>query len=278
MSRRQTSIGQWLLAGIVVLAAIAAGVFIWRKALHPDTQAAVPAASSSVAAAATTAQPAAAIQYPIAPAGPAPADSSPVPMLDDSDTRVAEALAALAGGDQLRSLLLPEQIVRHLVATIDALPRQGIATSILPLRTPTGAFMVEQAGQATTISARNAGRYAPYMQLVEHADPPALVAWYVHYYPLFQQAYRELGYPHGYFNDRLIAAIDDMLAAPMPGGPIALTRGSTAYLFADPNLQSLSVGQRMLIRLGPDNETRVKAKLREIRALLVRRSISAATP
>lgn len=276
MSRRQTSIGQWLLAGIVVLAAIAAGVFIWRKALHPDTQAAVPAASTSAAAAAaTTAQLAAAIQYPIAPTGPAPADSSPVPMLDDSDTRVAEALAALAGGDQLRSLLLPEQIVRHLVATIDALPRQGIATSILPLRTPAGAFMVEQAGQATTISARNAERYAPYMQLVEHADPQALVAAYVHYYPLFQQAYRELGYPHGYFNDRLVAAIDDMLAAPTPGGPIALTRGSTAYLFADPNLQSLSVGQRMLIRLGPDNETRVKAKLREIRALLVRRSINA---
>ena len=44
-------------------------------------------------------------------------------------------------------------------------------------------------------------------------DARKLVAVYSRFYPLFQRAYRELGYPNKYFNDRLIEAIDDLLAA-----------------------------------------------------------------
>ena len=42
---------------------------------------------------------------------------------------------------------------------------------------------------------------------------------YLHFYPLFQQAYQSLGYPNGYFNDRLVATIDNLLAAPDVSGP-----------------------------------------------------------
>jgi len=35
-------------------------------------------------------------------------------------------------------------------------------------------------------------------------DAKKLVSVYVHLYPLFQQAYVGLGYPDGYFNDRLV--------------------------------------------------------------------------
>jgi len=99
-------------------------------------------------------------------------------------------------------------------------------------------------------------------------DARKAVAWYVRYYPLFQQAYRDLGYPHGYFNDRLIVAIDDMLAAPQATPPVALVRTDTYYRFVDPSLQQLSAGQKLMLRLGPENAAKVKAKLREIRAAL----------
>jgi Protein of unknown function (DUF3014) len=40
------------------------------------------------------------------------------------------------------------------------------------------------------------------------------------------------------------------------------------YEFADSTLEDLSAGQKILVRSGPDNERRIKAKLREIRKAL----------
>jgi hypothetical protein len=41
------------------------------------------------------------------------------------------------------------------------------------------------------------------------------------------------------------------------------------FEFVDPNLAQLSAGQKILVRVGIDNELRLKAKLREIRKALV---------
>jgi hypothetical protein len=106
------------------------------------------------------------------------------------------------------------------------------------------------------------------------------VAVYVRLYPLFQKAYEELGYPNRYFNDRLVEVIDHLLAAPEPAGPLRLVRppvkgpielqGPYArYDFADPALESRSAGQKMMMRMGPENEKRLKAKLNEVRRQLV---------
>ena len=42
------------------------------------------------------------------------------------------------------------------------------------------------------------------------------------------------------------------------------------YDYADPALADLSAGQKMLLRMGPENEAKVKAKLREIKRALSR--------
>ncbi|UGB37102.1 DUF3014 domain-containing protein [Frateuria soli] len=276
MKKKQSSIGQWLVSGVVVVLAIAVGVFIWRKATQaggeptPVASSTAPGSAGAGPAAASTA-----IRHPIAQAAPAPASTAPLPALDASDTDVASALLAL-GGNALDGLLQRDQIIRRAVATVDALPRQSVGTNILPLKTPKGAFLVEQADGAITLSPRNAERYGPYMQVLESIDPRALVAWYVAHYPLFQQAYRDLGYPKGYFNDRLIVAIDDMLAAPVPDAPVRLVQPKVFYRYADPGLEARSAGQRLLMRLGAEDETRVKAKLRQIRALLTGATLPAA--
>ena len=105
------------------------------------------------------------------------------------------------------------------------------------------------------------------MQLAEAIDSKKLVAAYVHFYPLMQQDFRDLGYPKGYFNDRLIEAIDDLLAAPEPSEP-QLVQPKILYQYADPDLEGLSAGQKIMIRMGRDNASKVKAKLREIRGEL----------
>lgn len=275
--RRKSGSSGWVPAVIVVAVIVAVGAWVAWRATQPNAGAGPASASTAATASATAPPPVAGIQHPIAQASvPAPASTAPLPALGDSDASVRSALVAL-GGDGLKDLLLPQSVVNHIVATVDALPRHELGSSfILPLHTPRGAFRVGETQGILTADARNAERYAPYMAIVQHADPQALVAWYVHSYPLFQQAWRELGYPKGYFNDRLIVAIDDMLAAPMPAQPPALQLEKGRYVYVDPALESLSVGQKLMLRVGPANETELKAKLRTIRDLLTARPPSTA--
>jgi hypothetical protein len=276
MARKGSSAGAWLVAGVVLAGLVAVGIFAWRHGLNPEV-APGPASSTTAPSAPAAAASPGVVQHPIADAGPAPATTTPLPALGASDTQVADALAGLAGNSKLRALLLPDQIIPRIVATVDALPRRTVGARVLPLHTPTGSFRTGQAGGNTVISADNAARYAPYMQVVENVDPKALVAWYVESYPLFQQAYQDLGYPKGYFNDRLIVAIDDMLAAPSPDGPIVLVRPKVFYRYADPELESLSAGQKLMIRVGPANEAKIKARLRAVRAALTGARLPPAT-
>jgi hypothetical protein len=102
--------------------------------------------------------------------------------------------------------------------------------------------------------------------LVQAADAKQVTAVYLHYYPLFQQAYEDLGYPDDYFNDRMVDVIDHLLATPTPTGPIKLTQPKVFYEYADPVLEALSAGQKLLLRMGPANATQIKAKLKELRA------------
>ncbi|MBD8900050.1 DUF3014 domain-containing protein [Rhodanobacter sp. DHG33] len=265
-NRRERDISDWIPVVIVVALVVAGGVYVAHRFMQPGAE---PAAASTAAAPASPAMPSAVTHHPIAQAEvPASTSTAPLPALDGSDASVGAGLRAL-GGDRLQDLLSPRQIVNHIVATVDALPRHELGSaSILPLRTPRGAFMASETQGTLVADPRNTERYAPYMAVVRRADSSALVAWYVHNYPLFQQAYRELGYPKGYFNDRLIAAIDDMLAAPqLPQAP-ALRLANGRYTYADPALESLSVGQKLMLRLGPANEAELKVKLRVIRGLL----------
>ncbi|MEY2159377.1 DUF3014 domain-containing protein [Rhodanobacter sp. FW106-PBR-LB-2-11] len=264
---KQTATGSWIVAIIVVAALVAAGVYLARKAMQAAAPSpAAPAASAS--ASSPRRRPRRSAIRSDRPCRPRPRRLARA--LDDSDASVAAALIALAGGSDLSSLLVGRQLVTHIVTTVDALPRHdGLGQFTLPVQPPKGAFAVDQAGGASVLGAANAARHAPYMRVVDAVDPQALVAWYVHAYPLFQQAYRQLGYPRGYFNDRLIVAIDDMLAAPEPAEPPALRRSDVYYVYADPALESLSTGQKLLLRSGPADEARIKARLRAIRDLLI---------
>ena len=212
MTRRNSAKGK-IIGAIVVIVIVAAAAW-WYFTRMPGVDFSRRGPEPSGPAKASTAPPP--IEHPISEAqtSPAPATTTPLPPLDTSDDTVASALASIPGADGLAGLLLSRGLIPHIVATVDALPRHTIGASILPLRTPKGTFTVDTSSGKPMLDSKDFTRYDPYMQIAQAVDPRTLVTWYVHWYPLFQQAYRELGYPQGYFNDRLIAAIDDMLAAP----------------------------------------------------------------
>ena len=192
-----------------------------------------------------------------------------LPALDASDATINDALIALLGKVPVQQLLQPQEIVRRIVVTIDNLPRSNAAARLLPIKKADGAFLTEGPAGSKTIAAENAKRYSRYVYLADLTDARKLVDLYAHYYPLFQRAYQDLGYPDGYFNDRLILVIDHLLATPTPSEPLALTQPHVLQEFADPALQKRSAGQKILLRMGSANATRIKTKLREIRAVLI---------
>ena len=92
-----------------------------------------------------------------------------------------------------------------------------------------------------------------------------LVDTYRRFYPLLEEAYRALGYPDAHFNDRVVEVIDLLLATPRPDQPIELVRESVLYQFRDPELEALTAGQKMMIRMGPENADRVAGVLEAVR-------------
>ena len=196
-------------------------------------------------------------------------EERPLPALDDSDAPLKEAIAAFVTGQSLNTLFRMDGFIRRLVVTIDNLPQKQLPRAKYRVTRATGGrFAVQREGEDLYLSPDNFERYAPIVGLIESLDNDRLIAVYLQYYPLFQEAYEYLGYPSAYFNDRLIDVIDHLLAAPVVDGPIRLVRPHVLYKYADPDLETLSAGQKALVRVGPANANKVKTKLREIRQML----------
>jgi hypothetical protein len=246
----------WVGGGLVLVAAVVL-FFSWRA----NRPAAAPPAAPTTEA--TTAAPA--IQNPV------PAISTavePLPALEASDAPLRDSISELIGKRAVDNLLKPEEIVRHMVVTIDNLSRKRLAVEVRPTKPIPGSFMAIGDEQHSTLDPANYQRYKAVIQVIQMLDAKQLATLYFHYYPLFQQEYQNQGYPNGYFNDRLVATIDNLLATPDVNGDILLVRPNVMYQFADPNLEELSAGQKALLRMGPTNAAIVKAKLRDLRTQL----------
>jgi hypothetical protein len=209
-----------------------------------------------------------AIEHPVPPVSGDSGPKGPIPALGDSDPAMIEALGAVAGGATVAHYLIPDNIIRHIVVTIDNLPRQKVPVDKRPTVAVGGTFLAEGDELHATLEPKNFARYDAMVAVIRKLDMQQLAAVYLHFYPLFQRVYQDLGYPNGYFNDRLVQVIDSLLATPQPAGPIELTRPNVMYTFADPSLEARPAGQKLLLRMGPDNASAIKAKLSELRSIV----------
>lgn len=258
----------WPLAAVAVLVMAAIAGYAWylhETAIGP----AVPQPAASIGAAVAPPPATLGPQHPVEQKAQS---APPLPALDQSDTLMRQTLSALIGRKAFAEFVIPKELVRRIVASVDNLPRPSAPRRMIPLNSVPGKFIARAQSPASAealIDPTNSARYTPYVRVLEAIDERALVRDYVRAYPLFQRAYEELGYPGRYFNDRLMQAIDDMLGAPEVTAPIPVMRPRVLYEFADPDLETRSAGQKILLRMGAENAARVKAKLRAIRAELV---------
>jgi len=261
-----------VIIAVVIVAALGGGFWWWRT--HQPAPPPPPVAAPAPPPAAPPAPPPpvdAGIQHPLDQAAP----SKALPSLDESDDYVKGVLSGLLGKKGLAYLVLGN-FIRNTVATVDNLARERATPVAWPVNTTPGAFETD-GGADAVIAAKNAARYAPFVRFVTAVDTRRAVALYRHLYPLFQQAYKDLGVQGKYFNDRLVQVIDNLLDTPELVGPVKVKRiqipvaggsprESSLYAFADPALEARSAGQKILMRVGPDNAAKLKAKLLDIRS------------
>lgn len=243
---------------IVVVLGGGAAYYYWRSGNAPEP-APPPVAQTAPAPKAAAVEPPA-IQHPV----PEAEAKTPLPPLAASDALAQETLVGLFGRDTWARVFVPDGLVRHFVVTVDNLPRKTLSQRLSPVRPVPGTFVISGKDDTLAIGEQNAFRYRPYVLVLEAVEAKKLVAAYARLYQLFQAAYQELGYPNGYFNDRLVVAIDDLLAAPDAVGA-RLVQPKVLYQYADSGLEDRSAGQKIMMRMGPANAARVKDKLRAIR-------------
>jgi len=255
----------WIALAVLIVAG-ALAYYIWQAARQPATAPTAAPEQTPAPLPAVTATPAK--HYPIELA---PTPTVALPPLEASDATIGEALLQLLGGKSLPSFLYAKSLIRRIVATIDNLPRRNAPRRMMPFKPVEGSFAVARSDGEMAIDPGNYSRYEGYVRVLRGVDASKLVDLYARLYPLFQQAYSELGYPKGHFNDRLVEALDDLLAAPDVPAPVRILQPKVLYEYADPELEGRSAGQRILIRMGSSNEAQVKLALKAIRSELMRR-------
>jgi hypothetical protein len=261
--------GRMLLAVVAVAAAVAGGIYLWWQWNE----------AANVPEEVVAAQVAVPLPTPIASQEEAPAQNpveealaaEPLPALDESDATAAGVLVDLVGKKPFAALFFSDHVIRRIVATVDNLPRRAASVRVWPVKPLASWFEATSDDSGYVVSAKNAARYAPYVKVVKALDAQKLAATYRQFYPLFQEAYRSLGFPKGHFNDRLIEAIDDLLDTPEPKAPLRLVQTKVRYQFADPDFDQRSAGQKILLRMGVGNARVVKAKLREFRQYVAKK-------
>lgn len=189
----------------------------------------------------------------------------PLPTLEESDSFVHNKTVVMADGMAIEPMLVEKDLVRHFVVFVDNLAQGELARKVSPLKGPDRVFTVSDITNKTYLNPDSYHRYDLYADFVANLNEVQLAATYKELTPLLSEAFEELGYGDMSFNERMLEAIDIMLAAPIIEQPIELDGVSVNYQFIDPTLEALPNAQKLLVRMGPENSKKVKAALRRLK-------------
>lgn len=193
-----------------------------------------------------------------------PGDNIDLPPLGETDPLIRELVSALSSHPRVAAYLTTDHLVRNMtVVVVNIADGQTPSTHLRAVR-PTGDFLVREDGVALVIDRRTYDRYNDHAAAIQGLDAQAVARFYATIRPRIDDAYKELGEPHGTFDESLRRAIIELLRTPIPQGDVRVRADSVLYTYADPKLEGLSHAQRQFLRMGPDNMRIVKEKLREV--------------
>ncbi len=196
-------------------------------------------------------------------------EAAPLPVLDDSDEGLRQALGSLGGWQaQALTLLGKDQLLRRFVTFVNSLAA-GKVDHKAGLFTPIKGRFAASSSMPLTETPESQTRYNLYVELLTALDPQQCAELYRRYYPLLNKAYAELG-EKGNFHALVIKALQQLEATPeLSQAPVLVPNDKGLFVYAQPQLEALPAAQKQLLRSGWENVSRLKVWLRQLRAALL---------
>lgn len=199
---------------------------------------------------------------------PQPPEELELPPLAASDDVVRDLVGRLSGHPRLVAWLGGDELVHRFVATVDNVAQGVSPRPHLEAAVPEEGFSVVERDGETWIDPESYRRYDTAAAVFTSFDPATAAGLYRRLEPLFDEAYRQLGYPTADFDDTLTRAFARLLATPVVEGEVRLTTQGLGWGYADPRLEALTPAQKNLLRTGPANTRRIQGQLRALATAL----------
>ena len=189
-----------------------------------------------------------------------------MPALDQSDDFVRQTMRNLSPHGKLGEWLRIKNIIRVFVAAVDNIANGKSPRPQLGFLSPGQAFQVREKGSRISLDRKGYERFDILTDAIVSFSSSMTVQAYQKLRPLFQEAYRELGYPQKDFHTSFIRALKRILDAPVVEREILLEEEGTGlnYVIIDEGLEDMNEVQKHLLRMGPKNTKKIQQKVREI--------------
>ncbi|WP_439102170.1 DUF3014 domain-containing protein [Congregibacter sp.] len=195
----------------------------------------------------------------------------PPPTPEELDAQLREEIlaAGLSPPTPLGSAYSAPYLLDRGVSSLDQLARGLVPTRTTNLARPAGAFKTTQKGSDYTVDRAGYRRYDKLVAAITALPVDTLASLFHDQRGLIQDAYAALGYPASALDNTLVAALDNIIAAPIREQPPALVSKGALWAYADPTLESASDLHKQLLRTGPANTQALQQWAQRLRNALL---------
>jgi hypothetical protein len=208
-----------------------------------------------------------ALSAPVTEAAPSKPSGPPLPKLEESDPYVRGKADELSADPRFKAALKTEELIPRFVSVLGLIAAGKVPTEALSFLAPKGKFAVKKQSGKIVINPRTYARFDAPADIIASVNARTAATLFGTFKPLLQQAYGAQGAD---VSDLLARALAEVVSTPVVSGDIVLVpseKGIT-YVFADEALEALTPAQKVLLRMGPQNEAKVQAKAKELAAAL----------
>lgn len=188
---------------------------------------------------------------------------------EKSATAGSEAITSLVAGisahPQWAAWLVTDDLLYRFVAAVEAVADGYSPADELGFMTAGGPFLVREDEDRLVIAAGTFRRYNLAVEVLSSIEVDDAVAIFRELEGEIEEVRGDVAWHRGDFEDRLMQAIDHLLAVEIPAGPVEVERRTVSYAFADERYELLSGAQRQLLRMGRANAELVQNRLRDLR-------------
>ena len=204
-----------------------------------------------------------------------PAESLPtepaapsLPLLNESDDAVRDALAAIPLGTAGQQYLLSANIIERSSSAVYLMAQGDVPYKLIPIARPKTPFPISDDGLKVTADALGFDRYDALSGWLRQLDIAAIteaLAWLT---PLFREAWGFYGEAPETFDAAVLGVLDAIITTPeIDLTEARLLRKEAVWIFEDPAIEALPPLQKQILRMGPDNAMVVKAVAGQTRDL-----------